>query len=535
MPSLSADSTPVTESAAEPVATLIVPGWYADPMQGTRSRWWNGTAWTAELGGETPVEPVADGETAVLAETAVEAPAAALSRRQLRELVGPLTTGPVLIGATVETSLAPSPIGLSTESDHAPVAEPLPAAVPGNTDDHSPFEALFESSPAEREFAERESAEMTVFSATAFLDPTDVSDSAYLPDSSVARPWIGAAAPLVPAASASVPAQVQAAPTGPPVALAAAGLEPRGTPVSTLPPEALPVVLQSPAPTPSAPTPAGPTLSAPTLSAPTVSRGALGFSLPPDPFATSSAPVGATPAPVFSHSPAAAVPGPILAISARSTTAAVWILALLPVVHAAAVWLILGLLDLGGNPVIRYSVLGAPLLLSPILAFFDGRVLRGRGFPRTAAAILALVPPLYLLVRAIRVGAAGVMPLILWLLLQTAAFSFILLQLPSVFALVNLTAPVAATPVVVSGGPITGAQRAAELTPSGMAAELTRQTLAKNLTFSSISCPPLPVILDGTAVSCVGTLASVKMTLNVVIDSTLPNSAFALVSEAPTV
>lgn len=528
MPSLSADSTPVTEAAAEPLATLIVPGWYADPMRSTRSRWWNGTAWTAELGGETPVEPVADGAAAVLAETAVTAPAAALSRRQLRELVGPLTTGPVLIDEPAGTSLAPSPIGRPDVPDHAPVVEPLPAAVPGNTDDRSPFEALFESSPAERE-----SAEMTVFSATAFLDSTDVSDatdvsdsthvsdstdvsdSTHVSDASVARPWIGAAAPLVPAVSASVPAQVQPAPTGPPAALAAPGLEPFGAPVSTTPPEALPVLLPSPAPT--------------------FSCGALGFRLPPDPFATSSTPVAATALPVVFHSPAAAVPGPILAISARSTTAAVWILALLPVVHLAAVWLILGLLDLGGSPVIRYLVLGAPLLLSPMLAFLDGRVLRGRGFLRTAPAVLALVPPLYLLVRAIRVGAAGVVPLLLWLLLQTAAISFIVLQLPSVFALVSLTAPVAATPAVVSGGPITGAQRAAELTPSGMAAELTRQTLAKKLTFSSISCPPLPVTLDGTAVSCVGTLASVKVTLNVVIDSTLPNSAFALVSEAPTV
>ena len=508
MPSLSADSTPVTESAAEPLAALIVPGWYADPMRSTRSRWWNGTAWTAELGGETPIEPVADGATAVLAETAVTAPAAALSRRQLRELVGPLTTGPVLIDVPVGTSLAPSPIGLPDVPDNAPVVEPLPAAVPGNTDDRSPFEALFESSPAERE-----SAEMTVFSATAFLDSTDVSDAASLSDASVARPWIGAAAPFVPAASASVPAQVQPAPTGPPAALAAAGLEPFGAPVSTTPPEALPVLLPSPAPT--------------------FSRGALGFRLPPDPFATSPTPVAATALPVVPQIPAAAVPGPILAIPARSTTAAVWILALLPVAHAAAVWLILGLLDLGGSPVIRYLVLGAPLLLPPMLAFLDGRVLRGRGFPRTAPAVLALVPPLYLLVRAIRVGAAGVVPLLLWLLLQTAAISFIVLQLPAVFG--SLTAPVAATPAVVSGGPITGAQRAAELTPSGMAAELTRQTLAKNLTFSSISCPPLPVTLDGTAVSCVGTLASVKVTLNVVIDSTLPNSAFALVSEAPTV
>jgi hypothetical protein len=205
------------------------------------------------------------------------------------------------------------------------------------------------------------------------------------------------------------------------------------------------------------------------------------------------------------------------------------------VVHAAAVWLVLGLLDLGGDPIIRYSVLGAPLFLYVLLAFVDGRVLRRRGFPRTASAVLALIPALYLLVRAIRVGAAGVVPLLLWLLLQTAAFSFVLLQLPTVFALVPLSTPPAATSAVVASGPITAAQRAAELTPTGMAAELTRQTLAKKLTFSSISCPAIPVTLDGTAVTCVGTIDSVKMNLNVVIDSTLPNSAFALVSEAPAV
>ena len=212
-----------------------------------------------------------------------------------------------------------------------------------------------------------------------------------------------------------------------------------------------------------------------------------------------------------------------------------WLFTLLPVVHAAVVWLIFGLLDLGGKPVIYYSVLAAPLLFYPVLAFLDGRELRDRGFSRTASAILALVPPLYLLVRAIRVGAAGVVPLLVCLLVQAAAIFFLLMQLPTAFALVPLGAPGAATPAVVTSSPITDAQRAAELTPAGMAAELTRQTLAKSVTFSSITCPPIPVTLDGTSVTCVGTLASVKMKLTVVIDSALPNSAFALVSQAPAV
>ena len=502
VPLLAADSTPVSASASETPSTLVTPGWYADPMGSAKSRWWDGTAWTAELSSETPVEPVADvvpaaatepavpAEFVVPAEPAAEAPAAPLSRRQLRELVGPLTTGPVLIEAPVDTAIGPTSIGLVTPSDAASVAQPLPAAAPVTADLRSPFEALFDSSPDERA-----SAESTVFSGTAFLDRTDLSNS------SVARPWIGAAAPLVPA-SAAAPVAVQPAPTALPAGFVA--------PIAATPAAVAP-------------------------STPTFSSGALGFSLPPDPFASPSAAVKASPPPFVSLAPAAAVTGPVLAISARSTTGAVWLFALLPVVHAAAVWLVLGLLDLGGSPVIRYSVLGAPLFLYLVLAIIDGRVLRRRGFVHTASALLALIPPLYLLARAIRVGAAGVVPLLLWLLLQTAAFSFILLQLPAVFALVPLTAPAADTPVVVASGPITNAQRAAELTPSGMAVELSRQTLAKKLTFSSISCPPIPVTLDGTAVSCVGTLASVKMNLNVAIDSTLPNSAFALISEAPAV
>lgn len=501
VPPLPADAA----TAAEPLVSLIAPGWYADPMGSGQSRWWDGIAWTAELSARTPVEPVAAADAVAPAEAAVFAtPAdagAPLSRRQLRELVGPLTTGPVPTDAPAETSPVPAPVVLGTPSAPADVAGQPPVA-PGDSAAPSHFEALFELSTTERT-----PAESTVF--TALIDPTEV------PRSSLARPWIGAAVPVVPAASAPPPVAVEPAPTFAPVAFEA-------------PPAAMTAAAVS-----TAPVLAAAVSSAPATAAPTFSGGILGFSLPPDPFATPSGAVEATPPPFVSLASSSPTAGPVLAISPRSTTAAVWVYALLPVVHAAALWLVLGLLDLGENPVIRYSVLGAPLVLSLLLAIIDGHVLRGRGFPRTASAVFALVPPLYLLVRAIRVGAAGVVPLLVWLLLQTAAFSFILLQLPGVFALVPLTSPTAAAPVVAASGPITAAQRATELTPSGMAAELTRQTLAKNLTFSSISCPPIPVTLDATTVSCVGILASVKMTLNVVIDSTLPNSAFALVSEAP--
>lgn len=273
---------------------------------------------------------------------------------------------------------------------------------------------------------------------------------------------------------------------------------------------------------------------------PTRVAGGLGFTLPPDPFAIASAALPgelqATPKVFMPRSATLsvlAVP-PIRVVSARSTTVAICVFTLLPFIHLAIVWFVLIWLDLGSDQMVRYSVLVAPLFLYFVLAVADSRLLRSRGLAPSANAVLALIPPLYLLVRAIRVGAAGVVPLLLWLLLQTAAYSFLLLQFPAVVSIVAHAPASGSAPIAVVSGPITDAQHAAELTPTGMAAELTRQTRAKNLTFSTISCPPIPVTLDGTAVTCVGILASVKMNLNVLIDSRLPNSAFVLVSEAPT-
>ncbi|MES2092562.1 MAG: DUF2510 domain-containing protein [Actinomycetota bacterium] len=493
------EAPPLRAGRTETAGTsgTITPGWYADPLGSPRSRWWDGHTWTAELGAEAPSQPASAPEFAM--EARVQGPlaghgvaAAPLSRRQLRELVGPLTTGPelvgtVLVGIAAEEPGAPVPVAVESTVRAEPAVEEIPA--PEDTDSPSPFETLFASSAAEGESAEA----APLADPTAFVDPTNFLDPTALAPSSVARPWIGEAAPLVPAASVPTPMPVQPAPPG----ASTTGVAP---------------------------------------AAPSFRPGVLGFSLPPDPFATPAAAVQATP-PTFVPVPSVAV-SPSPRRTARSTTAAVWFLAVLPAAHAALVWLLLGQLDLGrldlgGYPVIRYSVLGAPLVLSLVFAFADRRVLGARGFQRTAPAILGFVPFVYLLVRAIRVGPAGIAPLLTWLLLQAAAFSFILVQVPVVFALVPLAAPAGSAHLAVASGPITAAQRSAELTPSGMAAELTRQTLTKNLRFASITCPPIPVTVDGTTVSCVGTLASVKTTLNVVIDSSLPNSAFALVSEAP--
>lgn len=416
------EAAAIHEGAAEPAARAIAPGWYDDPLGRPKLRWWDGGAWTAELSGEAPAEPAGAAWPEI--ETAVESldiqvpDTAPRSRRQLRELTGPLTTGPVVVDAAAETS---TPLVSAASLPRTVTVMPVPSVVPV-----TPW----------------------------FVDQTQLA--------------------------------------------------------------------------------ALTTVETPTIQ--NFSTGALGFTLPPDPFAAHSAAIQATP---FSGVPwpsiaTASIPAASISVAAaRSTTVSVWFLSLFPAVHAALVWLVLARLDLGGNLVVRYSVLGAPLVLALLLAFADRRALRARGFSRTAPTVLALMPPIYLVARIIRVGAAGILPLLVWLLLQAGAVAFVLLQLPTTFALLPLTPTGPLTPVAVASGPITAAQRTAQLSPLGMAAELTRQTLARNLHFSSITCPTIPVTVDGTAVTCGGTIASVKMHLTVMIDSSLPNSAFALVSEAP--
>ena len=452
LPAAVLEAAAVPEAAAEPAASAIAAGWYDDPLGRPTLRWWDGGAWTAELSGEAPAEPTGAAWPEI--ETAVESldiqvrDTAPRSRRQLRELTGPLTTGSLTSRPLTSGPLTTGPIVVDAAAETS--------------------------------------------------------------------------TPLVSAASLPRTVTVVQVPSVVPV-----------TPLFVDQTQLAALT----------------TVETPTTQ--NFSTGALGFTLPPDPFAAHSAAIQATPFsvvpwPSFATAsiPAAPIPAAsisaasipaasIPAVAARSTTVSVWLLALLPAVHAALVWLVLARLDLGGNLVVRYAVLGAPLVLALLLAFADRRALRARGFSRTAPTVLALMPPIYLVVRIIRGGAAGILPLLVWLLLQAGAVAFVLLQLPTTFALLPLTPTGPLTPVAVASGPITAAQRTAQLSPSGMAAELTRQTLARNLHFSSITCPMIPVTVDGTAVTCGGTIASVKMHLTVMIDSSLPNSAFALVSEAP--
>jgi hypothetical protein len=526
----------VTVPVAVPVAVTVAAGWYADPMGTAHLRWWDGAAWTANLIEMAPVEPdpavaaasavsavsqtepaftateaVADSSANVVEDAGLPAvlpvyepagavevasiaspaaaspstgPVPALSRRQLRERVGRLTSAPVA------TEIAQDPIRAAVPDSAELVAPPVvPAPV-----------LSIDSGPSE---SDDRSISASVARAAGFLDPAEVLDS------SIPRAWIGAARPVVVATSASVAA------------------------VSFVAPAELAPVL--PRTEPSAPAPLGARADDPATAVGGNSpiSGSLGFILPPDPFAHLAAGAAPQAPPVFVAA-AIAVPSAVapLASGTRSTTWPVWVLALLPVLQAAYAWLLLRPMHLAAGLPLGIGLLTAPMILALVLAGIDRRTLRRRGFDRVAPIALAIVPPFYLILRAVRVGVAGIGPLLVWLLGQGAVISLILLHLPATVALLPAGLLPVTTPVVASA-PISAAERASELTPTGMAAALTTQTLAKNLHFGPISCPALPSTVDGTAVTCVGTLASVRLNLNVVVDSSLPNSAFALVSEAP--
>ncbi len=120
-------------------------------------------------------------------------------------------------------------------------------------------------------------------------------------------------------------------------------------------------------------------------------------------------------------------PTTITAKAVGTQTFPVWLFALLPVWSTAAAW---QLPLIQGFPDARLPYLAVvllTLLLSVGLAQSDRQRLSYRGFDRSAATVLGLVPPLFLVVRAIRLGSSGLAPLITFILLQVGVLAAIYL------------------------------------------------------------------------------------------------------------
>ena len=109
-------------------------------------------------------------------------------------------------------------------------------------------------------------------------------------------------------------------------------------------------------------------------------------------------------------------------------TGEIWIIAILPAVAFGLLYLLWAME--GGmekivteDPVLFWFIPTALIVAGPILAALDRRTLAARKLEDAPHALLGLLPPIYLAVRASRVGAASIVPLLLWCALALTLYS----------------------------------------------------------------------------------------------------------------
>jgi hypothetical protein len=132
--------------------------------------------------------------------------------------------------------------------------------------------------------------------------------------------------------------------------------------------------------------------------------------------------------------PMARAAGVTLGITEATGTSTVgeWLIAVLPVIHFAVVYVVFGVLAEPVVPGIQWGILMAPAVLSLIFASVDRRKLINNGYGTVPSVVFAVVPPLYLLVRCFSIGWKSVTSLIVWVVLQAAAVAGVFLLLDPV-------------------------------------------------------------------------------------------------------
>ena len=223
------------------------------------------------------------------------------------------------------------------------------------------------------------------------------------------------------------------------------------------------------------------------------------------------------------------LPNVVLAAPLRSPDSVwSWGFALVPVLQAAVLLVVL----LGGGSVpvgVAFLALAVfPTAAQIVLATRDAAVVRDRGY-RSVEWTWALSAPLYLIVRAVRLGRSGTAPLAVWL---GACL------IPLVVAAVLVSTVVRDTRAIERyerGAPsssvasaLTAAERSALLTPEGMASWLAIDLAASGDTVEDVDCPPFDP-LDAAIVSCSATIAGMDAEARLQITDHYSTAAFVLV------
>ncbi len=561
-------------------------GWFADPAGSPYLRWWDGSQWTdnfidAKTGappGELPAAPSAQSTApeAVEAQGATEAAQPAEAAGVAPD-AGGADIPQAAAAASTESAFAPgSPFAPVIPA--VPVSEPTPAAMPADAGipgaDQTAAPQLTRRQARIMQEMEEARSNGTVAGAASPTD--DVAAAGQQPVASqpvpVQQPLVPQPAvepPLIPQAPVPSPAAEQPFAAQPVVAQPAVPLVPAAeTPVHTpiVPPPTpapavQPQVVQEPVivPVPTPPTP----FDASTVAPPTTATSPTAW-----PFAAAPDATTAVPAPVVGGAAASAAPWldapapspdamlpaekpayePMARPRSQSGTAqevfvgttnnwAIWAFAALPILHLGIVWYIYTTLQPAFDSPIRWGVLLGPIVFYVLLAAVDLSILKRNGHVNLPSVLLAIIPLLYLGIRSARLGVRTLPPLVVWVVLQAAAVVALMFVFPTIYSQLTSATDTTATTVVgpvVASQSLTTAQRAAELTPSGMAGAITKQLAAKGVTLKSVTCPPLQSTQDAVTVTCVGSVDDgTSLDIVVAVDSNNKTSAFDIVSSGP--
>jgi hypothetical protein len=173
---------------------------------------------------------------------------------------------------------------------------------------------------------------------------------------------------------------------------------------------------------------AGPVLPASSFTAPRMPEAAWS----PSPGALQGAAVAPLAIGAPSRIPSAPAGG---AQSSGALTIWVWLIALLPLIQFGVVYLVFTVLGSEFEPGMQWGILAAPAAFSLLFAIGDGRVLANADVERAPSPLLAIVPPIYLLVRAVDVGRSSAIALVAWFVFQAVAAAGVYYLLPHVLAL----------------------------------------------------------------------------------------------------
>jgi len=112
----------------------------------------------------------------------------------------------------------------------------------------------------------------------------------------------------------------------------------------------------------------------------------------------------------------------------------VWLIAVLPLLQFVIVYLVFVQLSVAFSPGIQWGIVAAPAVFSLLFASGDRRKLTSLGIERVPSPLLAIVPPVYLLVRSFDVGRSSFGTLVAWILLQAGAIAGVVYLMPHILA-----------------------------------------------------------------------------------------------------